>query len=626
MIELRDYQRDLLRQIQKALKPENARVMMQLPTGGGKTVIAAHLLADYLSSGHKAVWLTHRKELAGQTCEVLTNATGLSAQSDRRWDIGDPAPVLANGVMVLMAQTVSRRISEPGVWSKYDGQDLMVIDEAHHATAKGWELAMNHWPGRIVGLTATPWRLSKSEGFDHLFNRLICGPQIAELQAESSLCDAQVRIPGPEHRIRGGAIGSTGDFTEPGIERANVGRAAIMTAGVRDFWLKHAHDRQTIVYAVSKGHAENLVNVFNRAGVSAQLILGATALDQRAEAIAEFKRGDLQVLVNVAVATEGFDLPDASCIVIARPTESLALYLQMVGRGLRLKPNGGDCIVLDLAGNSLTHGLPESRHKWTLAPRSQDSGVGEAPTVVCDSCDVASPASSHKCRSCGNPLGRDCQRCGKWRTWNRWSMEKTCLYDHDLVCDLCHDDAHVQNRLPTIKEIENTMTGRINDLASRVSAIRSEFQEGVADHVFLSGDSDIQAMRQLHEEVARLNNLIEETEVDAVEIVAARQVVAEEIVDKLVRSGLADLLDEPLAQVQVSFKSNGDGMELDVESILLNGKLLKDIFSAAWPHRTDHMLDQLKSLVQETKAAKSRTQRSRGQGGRVGVEVCLIVD
>lgn len=607
MIELRDYQRDLLGQTQKALTLNNARVMMQLPTGGGKTVIAARLLRKYLSCGRKAVWLTHRRELAGQTGRVLTNAAGLLAHSDKRWPVGEPAPALAGGVMILMAQTASRRLVEPGLWSQFDTQDLMVIDEAHHATAEGWELAMEYWPGRILGLTATPWRLSKREGFDHQFNTLICGPQVAELQTESSLCNAEVLIPARDLRISGGKIGSTGDFTEPGIEHANMDRPAIMTVGVLDFWLNHARDRQTIVYAVSVRHARNLVNVFNRADVSAQLILGTTAPDQRAETIAEFKRGDLRVLVNVAVATEGFDLPDASCIVIARPTESLALYLQMVGRGLRPKPNGGDCVVLDLAGNSITHGLPDSMREWTLAPRSGESGVGEAPIAICDSCDVASPASSHTCRSCCKPLGRDCQRCGKWRAWRRWSLEKTCHYSHDLVCDLCHGDAHIQNHLPAMKEIENTMTGRINDLSSRVLAIRTEFQEGVAGPVFLSVDSDVQAMRQLGEEVAQLNALIEETEIRAKGTVTAKEEVGREIVDKLERSGLADLLDEPLAQVEVSFKLNKDGMELDVDNLSLNGKLLRDIFFAAYPHRTDHVLDQLATLVQETKATISKS-------------------
>ena len=575
MVELRHYQQNLLEQVQNALKPENARVMMQLPTAGGKTIIAAHLLESYLTRWHKAVWLTHRKELVTQTIERLAGTNGVLVANDRRWIIGNPAPVIAGGVMILMAQTVSRRVAKWDIWSSYDANDLMVIDEAHHATAKGWELAMKYWPGRIVGMTATPWRLSQKEGFDHLFGELICGPQVVALQAKGSLCDAQVLIPNPDERIRGGKIGSMGDYTEPGIERSNIDRPAIMTAGVRDFWQKHARNRQTIIYAVSVRHARNLVNVFNRADVSAQLILGNTPPDQRAETLAEFKRGDLQVLVNVAVATEGFDLPDASCVVIARPTESLALYLQMVGRGLRPKPDGGDCVVLDLAGNSLTHSLPESKREWTLAPRSSSIGTGDAPIVICESCDTVSPASSHNCRTCGEPLGKDCARCGKWRAWSRWSLEKVCQFSHDLVCDLCHDDSHVQNHLPTIKEIEDTMTGRINDLASRVLAIRTEFQAEVAGPVFCSVDSDIQAMHQLGEEVARLSTLIGETEIEAREVVAAKEGVTKEIKDKLVRSGLADLLDEPLAQVKVSFKLNKDGMELDVDNLLLNGKLLR---------------------------------------------------
>ena len=311
MIELRDYQRDLLERVQKALEPANASVMMQLPTGGGKTVIAAHLLADYLTGGRKAVWLTHRKELVTQTIERLAGTNGVRAVHERRWAVGIPAPTTAGGVMVLMAQTVGRRVDETGVWSQYDEQDLMVIDEAHHATAKGWALAMKHWPGRIVGMTATPWRLSKKEGFDHLLHH------------------------------------TTGHY--------------------------------------------------------------------------------------------------------------------------------------------------------------------------------------------------------------------------------------------------------------------SEFQEGVAHPVFLSVDSDIQAMRQLGDEVAQLSALIEETEFEACGIVSAKKELAKEIVGKLERSGLADLLNEPLTEVQFNFKLSKDGMKLDVDNLLLNGELLKDVFFAAYPFRTGNVLDRLKALVEETEAAKSKT-------------------
>ena len=181
--QLRPYQQSLLRDVQDALAADpKGQVMLQLPTGGGKTVIAGKLLADWLQNGRKAVWLTHRKELAEQTRGILT-AAGVSAISNVNWRPGDEAPAWASGVVILMSQTVARRIRERQVWSEFNSNDLLVIDEAHHAAAPGWERAMQQWPGPIVGMTATPWRLSQKEGFDHLFDGLLCGPQTADLQA-----------------------------------------------------------------------------------------------------------------------------------------------------------------------------------------------------------------------------------------------------------------------------------------------------------------------------------------------------------------------------------------------------------------------------------------------------------
>ena len=188
-------------------------------------------------------------------------------------------------------------------------------------------------------MTATPWRLSEKEGFDHLFKELILGPQVDELQTLRWLCKAKVLKPQPDQRILGGKVGGIGDYTEPGIEGANYGRG-VMTAGALSFWQEKAQGRQTIVYAVSKKHVHNLVALFRDAGIAAEVILGDTARGERASAIDAFRGGDLKVLVNVVVATEGFDLPDASCVVITRPTKSLALFLQMIGRGLRQKDDG----------------------------------------------------------------------------------------------------------------------------------------------------------------------------------------------------------------------------------------------------------------------------------------------
>ena len=201
MIELRDYQKDLLSRVQSELRSDKARVMMQLPTGGGKTVIAAHLLKNRLVNGHKAVWLTHRKELAHQTRRMLYDTASVRAWLANKWKLGKPAQSLSDGVIILMAQTVSRHSVAPDIWSKYDHRDMMIIDEAHHATADGYTRAMECWPGRIVGMTATPWRLSQQEGFDHLFDSLVCGPQVTNLRLEGFLCEWNILVPDPEKRI-----------------------------------------------------------------------------------------------------------------------------------------------------------------------------------------------------------------------------------------------------------------------------------------------------------------------------------------------------------------------------------------------------------------------------------------
>ena len=370
------------------------------------------------------------------------------------WQRGTSAPAWNGTVTILMAQTVGRRTSESTVWNRYGAEDLMIVDESHHTPAKGWERAVVQWPGRVLGMTATPWRLIKKEGFDHLFNDLVCGPQVVDLQEDGSLCDVSVLMPAPEEMIIGGAV-RAGDYTEMGIERANSGRD-VMTAGAVRFWKAHASERQTIVYAVSQQHARNLLKVFTDEGIQAAELLGDTPSEERAWAVGAFERGYLQVLVNLQVATEGFDLPDASCVLITRPTLSLALYLQMVGRGLRPKDSGANCLILDLAGNSITHGLPDDRRQWSLQARGEQS-FGDAPVQRCDECGAVSPASSHNCRNrnCSAPFGQVCERCGKFRWWSRWEFEDHCGDVHDVVCDFCHNDAHVQANIPQLDELSN---------------------------------------------------------------------------------------------------------------------------------------------------------------------------
>ena len=232
MIELRDYQQDLLVQMHRALASTRvARIMLQLPTGSGKTRIAGELLSGWLKDGRKAVWLTHRKELATQTEGMLREA-GVTATANMQWTPRTNAPTLLNGVVILMAQTVSRRNGRANVWDGYNRSDLMIIDEAHHATADGWARAIKQWPGPVVGMTATPWLLSQREAFDHLFKELHCGPQVAALQSDKWLCQARVMLPPEGERVQAGQVDYTGDYSESGIELANEDRDVWTGRGV----------------------------------------------------------------------------------------------------------------------------------------------------------------------------------------------------------------------------------------------------------------------------------------------------------------------------------------------------------------------------------------------------------
>ena len=165
---------------------------------------------------------------------------------------------------------------------------------------------------------------------------------------------------------------------------------------------------------------------------------------------------------------------------------SLALYLQMVGRGLRRKDDGGDCLILDLAGNAERHGLPEDERHWSLLPRGSSLG-GSAPGVWCEKCGGVSPAASHYCKICGFPLGRSCTRCGKWRAAKRWMLAEECNRNHDVVCDLCHLDAHVAANLPDNRELRD----------SAVDPLLSELVDEVQRQLLASDDTRQTELTQL---------------------------------------------------------------------------------------------------------------------------------
>ena len=376
---LRDYQIEICESVREAFKKHRS-VMMQMPTGTGKTVVLASLVQQYLDKSlvlrdqHCQVLIVaHRIELTEQMGEHL-----------KRYGIeygviaGGRKTKEAEPVIVASIQTLSSKLSS---LSSLLSPSLIIIDEAHHAVAKTYRQLWDVWPeARFLGLTATPYRLS-GEGFTDLFDVLVDSWTMKRFIAEGWLSafdyysirpdsDDQKLIDNLKKR------GADGDFqmkelhdtldVTPCIER------------LFESFEQFAFDMKGIVYAIDIAHAEHIAEYYREQGVNALALSSKTDMKERKEAVEAFRASSvivhhqllkdkpIQVLVSVDLFSEGFDCPDVEFIQIARPTLSLAKYLQMIGRGLR--PNKGKecCTIIDNVGMYRRFGLPSGERDWGM--------------------------------------------------------------------------------------------------------------------------------------------------------------------------------------------------------------------------------------------------------------------
>ena len=418
MATLRQYQRELVESVISAWDGGARAVMMQLPTGGGKTLVAAEIAQRGRRSqdggrGGRVVVITHRRELEAQTKAAFIQ-------------LGLP-PTLVDTVHPVRGRNLD-------IAAASTERDILIVDEAHHSTASTWRTSIERWRGRVLGLTATPWRLSLKEGFDHLYDALTVGAQPLDLVDGGYLAPIRV-ITDPV--IRGAGKNSTGDYSAAATMRRNQNDVLIENAVD---WLQELGltDERTIAYCIGIEHAKGLAAAANEAGIPSGVVFGASDQppEERDATIAAFGRGDIRLIANCEVVTEGFDLPEASICLMLRPTESLTLYLQMVGRVRRPLP-GKTAILLDSTDNTERLGLPDKEREWTLEPRSDTEG--EAPIKGCPNCGSENYTGAHKCAArCGYEYGRACPPhplgCGEWRSWDNWTDANT---RSAIRCSLC---------------------------------------------------------------------------------------------------------------------------------------------------------------------------------------------
>ena len=401
-IKLFDYQEDMMERIEKALRLHRS-VMAQMPTGTGKTVLLASVVESFLREHSNChVWIVaHRRELVSQIRETIervfskitpslftlkegsTSHPGPLSSGAReetapprrseplRSKVGGPSKVAPDCLSAGAFNVPIKAVSIQWLSKHYDEIEeepgMIVIDEAHHALAKTYKEMWERFPkAKFLGLTATPCRLN-GKGFTDLFDVLVQSWGVPEFISKGRLATydfVSIKSDGVTQRLINSLQkrGADGDYQNKEMDMLLNKKPSIerLYRSLEEY----GKDRKGIVYAINISHAQKITKLYQENGVKAIAIDSKTPATERQQDIEAFKKGDIQVLVNVDIFSEGFDCPDVEFVQLARPTLSLAKYLQMVGRGLRVAKGKKNCVIIDNVGLYRVFGLPSQVWNW----------------------------------------------------------------------------------------------------------------------------------------------------------------------------------------------------------------------------------------------------------------------
>lgn len=355
-IELWDWQHSVLDEVRQAIRSGYRKILIVVPTGGGKTVIAAKMVQLAADKLRRSMFLAHRRELIYQCARKLV-AFGV----DHGILMAGEFPYGAADVQVASIDTVRARcITSDKLPLPH--ADIVVVDEAHRSLAPTYLTLINHYGEEVViGLTATPIR-GDGKGLGHVYDYMVKGPPIRWMIDHGYLVEPITFAPTiPDLtgiKIKGG------DYDPVELE-ARLNQRSLV-GDIVEHWFRLASDRPTIAFASGVKHSINLRDEFRKAGVAAAHVDGDTSIRDREQIIADLHSGKVQVVSNYAVLTEGFDEPKLSACILARATKNLGLYLQMAGRTLRPFSKKEDSLIIDHSGNVYEHGFVQDEHNWVL--------------------------------------------------------------------------------------------------------------------------------------------------------------------------------------------------------------------------------------------------------------------
>lgn len=383
-VKLRDYQAFSLSELRRVFRTNKRRACLVAPTGAGKTTIAAELIRSGVERGNRIVFIAHRTELIEQAAARLDQFgvdLGVIKAGTRR---AKPRAM----VQVASVQTLINRQLPPA--------KILIFDECHRILGQSYLKVLAAYPeALVVGLTATPIRLD-GKGLGDVFDELVVAAKISDLVARGVLVKPRVYVPSKPDLS--GVKRTAGDFNQADLAMA-MDRPHLV-GDLVEHWQRLTPGRKTVVFASGVEHSRHIVAAFQAAGVRAAHLDGNTPADDRAEILADLTSGKLTLVSNVAVLTEGWDCPTVEVVVLARPTESLALYLQMVGRGIRSAEGKTEAFILDHAGCTLTHGLATDDRDWALHFDGKKQKPGAPSLKNCPSCYAVCPTGCAICPEC----------------------------------------------------------------------------------------------------------------------------------------------------------------------------------------------------------------------------------
>ena len=419
MIELRPYQQEVIDELERQVAAGIRRILITAPTGSGKTIIASEIIRRATAQFKRTVLIAHRNELLTQARDKLQAFDVYAGiiKAGREKDLRPQALVQVVGIQTLHARAVRVKSIE------LPPAEVIFIDEAHHVRARTYQAIVDAYPNAIIiGLTATPCR-GDGRGLGNAFDAMIECPQISQLITLGHLVKLKIFAPPPPD-LRGVQVAATGDYVIRQLsDRMDTDQ---LVGDVVEHWLKHSQRRRTVIFAVDVKHSIHIVEELRKSEVKAEHLDGSTPQDERDAILGRLASGQTEVISNCMVLTEGFDLPDIGCIVLARPTRSLGLYRQMIGRGLRPAEGKSDIVILDHSGGVHRHGRPDDAIVWTLHQDKRplnpthEARVAEQSDPFCE------------CPSCGHlrMRGMSCDNCG-WEPKQRGHAVE--YIDGDLI-------------------------------------------------------------------------------------------------------------------------------------------------------------------------------------------------